>query len=59
MKIQSGKFQSPKRRGSSLPLIMGLLVLALLGFLVWAAFRDTEVPTTRIELDVTNEALAK
>jgi len=30
----------------------------VIGFLIWLATRDTEVPTQRIEQDVTNEALA-
>lgn len=60
MKIQTGKIQpSQRRRASRAPLVIGLAVLALLGVLLWLASRDTEVPTTRIELDVTNEALAK
>ena len=57
MKIQSS-FPNQRRR-SRAPLILGLLFLALIGFLLWLASRDTEVPTTRIEQDVTNEALAK
>ena len=37
-----------------------LVMLALLvGFLVWMSTIDTEVPTQRIEEDVTNAALAK
>lgn len=55
MKIQSAS----RRRTSRVPLILAILGLALIGFLLWLASRDTEVPTTRIELDVTNEALAK
>lgn len=57
MKIQSS-FPNQRRRSRG-PLILGLIVLALIGFLLWLASRDTEVPTTRIEQDVTNEALAK
>ncbi len=57
MKIQSS-FPSGRRR-SRAPLILGLGVLALIGFLLWLASRDTEVPTARIEQDVTNAALAK
>ena len=60
MKIQSSKIQSShRRRASRVPLVLGLLVLAFVGFLFWLAGRDTEVPTTRVELDVTNAALAK
>jgi len=35
-----------------------VLLLLFLGWLVWLGIRDTEVPTQRIEQDVTNEALA-
>ena len=60
MKIQSNRIPSShRRRASRLPLIMGLLALALVGFLLWLASRDTEVPTTRVELDVTNAVPAK
>lgn len=54
MKIQSVH----RRRTSRAPLILGLIVLAFVGLLLWLASRDTEVPTTRVELDVTNAALA-
>ena len=56
MKIQSS---FPSRRRSRAPLVLGLALLALVGFLLWLASRDTEVPTTRMEQDVTNAALAK
>lgn len=56
MKIQSGKFPSARRRTSRAPLIGGLLLLGLLGLLVWLASRDTEVPMTRMEQDVTAQA---
>ena len=60
MKTQSSKIQSShRRRASRAPLVLGLLVLAFVGLLFWLAGRDTEVPTTRVELDVTNAALAK
>jgi hypothetical protein len=39
-------------------LLLVLLVL-LVGFLVWLSTIDTEVPTQRIEQDVTNAALAR
>ena len=55
MKIQSAH----RRRASRVPLVLGLLLLALIGLLFWLASRDTSVPPARIELDVTNEALAK
>ena len=48
-----------RRRKSPLPVILIALLLLFVGFLVWAATRSTEVPTQRIEQDVTNEALAR
>lgn len=59
MKIQSGNFPSSRRRASRAPLIGGLLLLGLLGLLFWLASRDTEVPTTRIEQDVTAQATGR
>ena len=59
-RLSSGRIQSGhRRRASRAPLIFGLLLLGLLGFLLWLASRDTEVPTAKVELDVTNAALAK
>lgn len=48
----------PRRRRSPLPTILAVLAILLLGFLIWLSMRGTEVPTQRIEQDVTNEALA-
>jgi hypothetical protein len=39
-------------------ILITLAVLAI-GFLVWLTTGDTEVPTQRVEQDVTNEALAR
>jgi hypothetical protein len=55
MKIQSAH----RRRTSRAPLLLGLLLLALIGLLWWLASRDTQVPLTQIEIDVTNAAAAK
>jgi O-antigen ligase len=49
---------SPGRRKSRAPVILVILVLVLVAFLVWISTRGREVPTQRIEQDVTNEALA-
>jgi hypothetical protein len=38
-------------------ILLALFVL-LIGSLIWLSTVDTEVPTQRIEQDVTNEALA-
>jgi hypothetical protein len=48
-----------RRKKSPLPIILLLLLLVLIGILIWLATIDTEVPTQRIEQDVTNEALAR
>jgi hypothetical protein len=48
-----------RRRRSPMPFILLALLVSLLGFLVWLSTLDTEVPTQRIEQDVTNAALAK
>ncbi|MET1109928.1 MAG: hypothetical protein ABWX67_00230 [Allosphingosinicella sp.] len=48
----------PRRRTSIVPKLLLALLLVFLGWLVWLGFSDTEVPTQRIEQDVTNEALA-
>ncbi|MEA3053233.1 MAG: hypothetical protein QOG72_2136 [Sphingomonadales bacterium] len=48
----------PRRRKSVLPKLLIALLLLFLGWLVWLGTRVNEVPTQRIEQDVTNEALA-
>ncbi len=48
----------PRRRRSIVPKLLILLFLLFLGWLVWLGTRVNEVPTQRIEQDVTNEALA-
>lgn len=48
----------PRRRTSVLPKLLLALLVMFVGLLVWLGMRDTEVPTQRIEQDVTNEALA-
>jgi hypothetical protein len=47
-----------RRRKSPLPTILIAFLVLLVGFLVWLSTVDSEVPTQRIEQDVTNEALA-
>ncbi|MEA3017508.1 MAG: hypothetical protein QOI38_2230 [Sphingomonadales bacterium] len=49
----------PRRRRSPLPMLLLVLLVLLVGFLVWLSTIDTEVPTQRIEQDVTNAALAR
>jgi hypothetical protein len=48
-----------RRRRSPLPVIFVALVVLLIGFAAWLSTVDTEVPTRKIEQDVTNEALAR
>ncbi len=52
-------FASDRRRRSLLPRILIVLLVLLIGFLIYLSTVDTEVPTQRIEQDVTNEALAQ
>jgi len=49
----------PRRRRNPLPMLFLILLVLLAGLLVWLSTIDTEVPTQRIEEDVTNAALAK
>jgi uncharacterized integral membrane protein len=51
-------FAPTRRRRSPLPLILLLLAALLVGGLIYLSTVDTEVPTQRIEQDVTNAALA-
>ncbi|MFL6845904.1 MAG: hypothetical protein ACJ8ER_13615 [Allosphingosinicella sp.] len=48
----------PRRRTSVLPKLLIALLVIFIALLVWLSTRNTEVPTQRIEQDVTNEALA-
>jgi O-antigen ligase len=41
-----------------MPILLIVLAVALIAFLIWLSTRSREVPTQRIEQDVTNEALA-
>ncbi len=49
----------PRRRRNPLPTILLVLLALLVGGLIYLSTVDTEVPTSRIEQDVTNEALAQ
>jgi hypothetical protein len=57
--MRRSSFAPARRRKSPLPKILIALLVLLVGFLVWLSTVDTEVPTQRIEQDVTNEALAQ
>ena len=52
-------FAPTRRRRSSLPMILIVLLVLVIGFLAYLSTVDTEVPTQRVEQDVTNEVLAK
>ena len=51
-------FASPRRRGSPVRAVLLVVLVLIVGFAAWLATLDTEVPTERIEQDVTNEVLA-
>ena len=48
-----------RRRRSPLPMILLVLLVLLVGFLIYLSTVDSEVPTQRVEQDVTNEVLGK
>ena len=52
-------FAPTRRRRSPLPVILIVLLVLVIGFLAFLSTVDSEVPTQRIEQDVTNEVLAK
>jgi len=52
-------FAPQRRRRSPIPIILLVLLVLLVGALIWLGTRNTEVPTQRMEQDVTNEALAR
>jgi hypothetical protein len=52
-------FAPPRRRRSPLPMLLLILLVLLVGLLIYLSTVDSEVPTQRIEQDVTNEVLAQ
>jgi hypothetical protein len=52
-------FAPTRRRRSPLPVLLLLLLALLIGGAIYLSTVDTEVPTQRVEQDVTNEALAR
>jgi hypothetical protein len=58
MRRPTSSFAPQRRRRSPLPAILVILLVLLIGGAIYLSTVDTEVPTTRIEQDVTNEALA-
>jgi len=53
------RFEPVRRRRSPWPTIILILALLLIGFLIYLGTQRHEVPTERIEQDVTNEILAR
>ncbi|MFN3726810.1 MAG: hypothetical protein ACK4SZ_10955 [Allosphingosinicella sp.] len=51
-------YPSRRRRSMTGPLLVVVLLL-IVGFLIYASTIDTEVPTSRIEQDVTNALPAR
>lgn len=52
------RLSPPRRRRSPLPTVLVILLALIIGGTFYLSTVDTEVATTRIEQDVTNEALA-
>lgn len=52
-------FAPARRRRSPVGPILILILLLIVGGLVYLGMRDNEVPTQRIEQDVTNEIQAR
>ena len=59
MRRSSSSFAPQRRRKSPLPAILIALLVLLIGGAIYLSTVDSEVPTQRIEQDVTNEALAR
>jgi len=51
-------YPSRRRRSMTGPLLVVVLLL-IVGFLIYASMIDTEVPTSRVEQDVTNALPAR
>ena len=51
-------FAPTRRRRSPVGIILIILLVIVIGLVVYLSTVDTEVPTQRIEQDVTNELLA-
>ena len=56
--MRRSSFAPARRRRSPWPMLLLVLLLLAVGFLIWLSTVDSEVPTERIEQDVTNEVLA-
>ena len=56
--MRRSSFAPVRRRRSLWPMLLLTLLMLMVGFLIYLSTVDTEVPTQRIEQDVTNEVLA-
>lgn len=56
--MRRSSFAPVRRRRSPWPILLLLLLVGLIAFLFYLSTVDTEVPTERIDQDVTNEVLA-
>jgi hypothetical protein len=52
-------FAPSRRRRSPVPALLLLILVLFVGLLIYLGLRDNEVPTERMEQDVTNEVLAR
>ena len=48
-------FAPTRRRRSPVPILLAIVLILILGLLIYAGVKKKEVPTSRIEQDVTNE----
>jgi hypothetical protein len=51
---RTSSFAPPRRRRSPVPALLVILLLLIIGGMVYLSTVDTEVPTQRIEQDVTD-----
>lgn len=56
--MRRSSFAPPRRRRSPLPVLLLVVLALVIGLLIYLSMVDTEVPTQRVEQDVTNAVLA-
>ena len=57
--MRRSSFAPSRRRRSPIGMLLLVLLVLLAGFVVYLSTIDTEVPTQRVEQDVTNELLGR
>lgn len=57
--MRRSSFAPSRRRRSPMGMIVIIVLVLLAGFIVYLSTIDTEVPTQRVEQDVTNELLGR